>query len=325
MWNDWGMSDGQSAWVIISKDPDTLSWGSHSGYDDQINEYYSYDSQVGNYKNVLVGDLVFVKGQDHLLGFGEIETITSAKAIKEMRRCPKCGESPEARSIKVPKWRCRSKECNYEFDDNELKKENKEVIRYQASYKNTWHDANFPLARHEVFAFQATRDNQSAIRKLDSTKVSELISKIMGSNDLPITSITEIPDLIMGGHIIQLTKRRVGQQEFRLALLEKHGETCLISGVQPACVLEAAHIKKFAQYESHELSGGLLLRRDFHTLFDRHLIRINPKTWQTKVSPRIRHYESYKSIHLGDIKGPSQGRPDKDVLQEHYDEASALF
>ncbi len=66
------MSDGQSAWVIISKDPDTLSWGSHSGYDDQINEYYSYDSQVGNYKNVLVGDLVFVKGQDHLLGFGEI-------------------------------------------------------------------------------------------------------------------------------------------------------------------------------------------------------------------------------------------------------------
>lgn len=319
------MTEGQSAWVVISKHPDTLSWGSHSGYDDQINEYYSYDSQVGNYKNVQVGDLVFVKGDDHLLGFGEIESITSEKAFKEMRRCPKCGESPEARSIKVPKWRCRSKECNYEFDDSELKKEDKEVIKYRASYKNTWRDANFPLARHEVFAFQATRDNQSAIRKLDSMKLLELISKILGSNDLPVANIAEIPNLIIGGHVIQLTKRRVGQQEFRLALLEKHGENCLISGSQPACVLEAAHIKKFAEHESHELNSGLLLRRDFHTLFDRHLIRINPKTWQTEISPRIRHYESYKTLHLCEIRGDREKRPASEALLAHYERAASFF
>lgn len=319
------MTEGQSAWVVISKHPDTLSWGSHSGYDDQINEYYSYDSQVGNYKNVQVGDLVFVKGDDHLLGFGEIESITSEKAFKEMRRCPKCGESPEARSIKVPKWRCRSKECNYEFDDSELKKECKEVIKYRASYKNTWRDANFPLARHEVFAFQATRDNQSAIRKLDSMKLLELISKILGSNDLPVANIAEIPNLIIGGHVIQLTKRRVGQQEFRLALLEKHGENCLISGSQPACVLEAAHIKKFAEHESHELNSGLLLRRDFHTLFDRHLIRINPKTWQTEISPRIRHYESYKTLHLCEIRGDREKRPASEALLAHYERAASFF
>jgi hypothetical protein len=319
------MTEGQSAWVVISKDPDTLSWGSHSGYDDQINEYYSYDSQVGNYKNVQVGDLVFVKGEDHLLGFGEIESITSEKAIKEMRRCPKCGESPESRMIKVPKWRCRSKECNYEFDDNELTKEDKEVIKFRASYKNTWRDANFPITRHEVFAFQATRDNQSAIRKLDSMKLSELIRKIMGSNDLPVENIAEIPNLIIGGHVIQLTKRRVGQQEFRLALLEKHGENCLISGAQPACVLEAAHIKKFAKYESHELNSGLLLRRDFHTLFDRHLIRINPNTWQTEVSPRIRHYESYKTLHLSEIRGDRERRPASEALLAHYELAASFF
>ena len=319
------MSDGQSAWVIISKDPDTLSWGSHSGYDDQINEYYSYDSQVGNYKNVQVGDLVFVKGQDHLLGFAEIETITSKRDTKEMRRCPKCGESPEARSVKVPKWRCRSQGCNYEFAEEELKLEYVDVIKFTSTYKNTWRDANFPLSRHEVFAFQANLDNQSAIRKLDFKMVPQLITKIMGSNDLPLESIVEIPDLIIGGHTIQLTKRRVGQQEFRLALLEKHGESCLISGLQPACVLEAAHIKKFATFESHDLSGGLLLRRDFHTLFDRHLIRINPKTWQTEVSPRIQQYETYKLIHMGEIKGDSKDRPAVDVLQSHYDEAALLF
>lgn len=319
------MSDSQSAWVVISKDPDTLSWGSHGGYDDQINEYYSYDSQVGNCKNVQVGDLIFVKGQDHLLGFAEIETITSNRDIKKMRRCPKCGGSPEARSVKVPKWRCRSNECNYEFAEEELKLEDVEVIKFMSSYKNTWHDANFPLTKHDVFTFQANRDNQSAIRKLDFKKVPELITKIMGSNDLPLESIVGIADLIIGGHIIQLTKRRIGQQEFRLALLEKHGESCLISGLQPACVLEAAHVKKFATFESHELSSGLLLRRDVHTLFDRHLIRINPKTWQTEVSPSIQKYEMYKLMHMGELKGEPKGRPAVDALQSHYDTAASFF
>ena len=319
------MTEGQSAWVVISKDPDTLSWGSHSGYDDQINEYYSYDSQVGNYKNIQVGDLIFVKGQDHLLGFAEIESITSQKDTKVMRRCPKCGESPEARSVKVPKWRCRSKECNYEFAEEDLKIERKEVVKFTCSYKNTWRDANFPLHRDEVFSFQANLDKQSAIRQLNFERVPALIGKMMGSVDLPVVSIAEVPDLIVGGHIIQVTKRRVGQQEFRLALLEKHGENCLISGAQPACVLEAAHIKKFAKYESHELNSGLLLRRDFHTLFDRHLIRINPKTWQTEVSPRIRHYESYKTLHLNEIRGDREGRPASEALLAHYELAASFF
>jgi hypothetical protein len=319
------MSTEQSAWVVISKDPNTLSWGGHDGYDDEINEYYSYDSQVGNYKNVQVGDLVFVKGEDHLLGFGEIETISSTKATKKVNRCPKCGESPEDRTRKTPRWRCSGKGCHYEFNDDEMLSETKDVVKYRASYKNTWRDANFPLSRKEVFSFQANNDNQSAIRRLEFAKVPELIVKIMGSVALPISSISEIPDLIVGGHIVQVTKRRVGQQEFRLAMLKKNGESCLISGNQPACVLEAAHIKKFANYESHDLSGGLLLRRDFHALFDRHLIRINPKNWRAEVSPRIRHYETYKAIHLTEVKGDYECRPDAKLLQSHFDEATLLF
>ena len=122
------MLTDQSAWVVISKDPNTLSWGGHDGYDDEINEYYSYDSQVGNYKNVQVGDLVFVKGEDHLLGFGEIETISSAKATKKIHRCPKCGESPEERTRKTPRWRCSGKGCHYEFNDDEMLSETKDVI-----------------------------------------------------------------------------------------------------------------------------------------------------------------------------------------------------
>ena len=46
----------QSAWAIIAKDPGQVSWNSHGGYDDEPNEYYTYDSEVGNHKNVQVGD-----------------------------------------------------------------------------------------------------------------------------------------------------------------------------------------------------------------------------------------------------------------------------
>jgi len=320
------MSDGQSAWVVISIDHETTSSGPRGGYDDQVDEYYSYDSKVKNHKHIKKGDLVFVKGEKYLLGFGEIEKIDSKLGERENRKCPKCGKMPEERFKKIPKWRCSGKGCNYEFDDDELVIEKEKVIKYQASYRQAWQYADSPLEKREVLGYQLqVLQKRDSIRRLDPGKLQELIYRIMGSSASPIANIHKIPDLIIGGHELQLTKRRIGQQEFRLALLEKHGETCLISGDQPACVLEAAHIKKFAQYESHELSNGLLLRRDFHTLFDRHLIRINPKTWQTEVSPRIRHYESYKSIHLGDIKGRHQCRPDKNLLQDHYDKAALLF
>lgn len=311
---------------MISIDHETTSSGPRGGYDDQLDEHYSYDSKVKNHKHIKKGDLVFVKGEKYLLGFGEIEKIDSEPGERENRKCPKCGKMPEERFKKIPKWRCSGKGCNYEFDDDELVIEKEKVTKYQASYRQAWQYADSPLEKREVLGYQLqVLQKRDSIRRLDPIKLQGLITRIMGSSASPIANIHKIPDLIIGGHALQLTKRRIGQQEFRLALLEKHGEKCLISGDQPACVLEAAHIKKFAQYQSHELSGGLLLRRDFHTLFDRHLIRINPNTWQTEVSPRIRHYESYKSIHLGEIKGPSQGRPDKNVLQEHYDEAASLF
>jgi hypothetical protein len=320
------MTEGQSAWVVISIDHETTSSGPRGGYDDQVEEYYSYDSKVKNHKHIKKGDLVFVKGEKYLLGFGEIEKIDSKPGERENRKCPKCGKMPEERFKKIPKWRCSGKGCNYEFDDDELVIEKEKVTKYQASYRHAWQYADSPLEKREVLGYQLqVLQKRDSIRRLDPKKLPELIVRIMGSSALPSTNIHEIPELIMGGHELQLTKRRIGQQEFRLALLEKHGENCLISGAQPACVLEAAHIKKFAKYESHELNSGLLLRRDFHTLFDRHLIRINPNTWQTEVSPRIRHYESYKTLHLSEIRGDRERRPASEALLAHYELAASFF
>jgi hypothetical protein len=315
----------QSAWTIIAKDPVHVSWNSHGGYDDEPNEYYTYDSQVGNHKNVQVGDLVFVKGSEFLIGFGQIESIYSEPGKKELLRCPKCANSPEARQQKTPKWRCRSKTCNYEFGDDDVLTEVIEVIKYRASYRNTWQDANYPLARKEAFTFQSNSDTQSAIRPLDADRVPELILRLAGSSISPISELSRLPNLIIGGHKIQVSRRRIGQQEFRLSLINRNGENCIISGAQPACVLEASHIRSFAEHESHSLDGGLLLRRDFHTLFDRRLIRINPENWEVETAPEIRQYATYGEIHRTKLEIPNAVKPNKEWLNDHYVSAAPVF
>jgi hypothetical protein len=317
------MLNTQNGWTVIAKDPGELSWGSHDGYDDRPEEYYTYDSNVGNSRNVSVGDLIFVRGNDFVIGFGQIESIHTRPGTKELRRCPKCAGNPEARKVRTPKWRCTK--CSFEFDDSELVIEKVKVIQSTASYSNTWIDANLPMTRQEAFEFQATNDGQSAIRQIEPSRISEFILKLQGTATNIEVLASEVPDLILGGTSISVVKRRRGQQEFRLALIKKYGESCFVSGAQPACVLEAAHISPFSLHESHSLSGGLLLRRDLHTLFDRHLLRINPESWTVETAPQIQKYESYRALHLKKLHPNLTTPPDKNLIATHFESSKKIF
>jgi hypothetical protein len=212
-----------------------------------------------------------------------------------------------------------------EFEDEEIQVEEIDVIKFRASYKNTWQDANCPLSQKDTFEFQGNYDTQSAIRRLNGDKVPELILKLAGTPFLPVPDSTNPFDLIVGGHKIQLSRRRVGQQEFRLSLIHNNGENCFISGAQPACVLEASHIRSFAEHESHSIDGGLLLRRDFHTLFDRQLIRINADNWVVETAPKIREYPTYGAIHERKLHQLSAAKPNQAWLRDHYVSAESIF
>jgi len=311
----------QRAWLAIAKT--NLFYGAHDGYDDEPSNYYEYDSLVGNYKQVCVGDLLFVRGDKYLLGFGQVETITMEMGRKQLRKCPRCGGRPEPRKTKLPEWRCNS--CKHECATEDLGLEMKLVTRYRAEYSRTWQDANHPIGVHELSTFQANRDTQSAIRRLETTKITELVGKTLGVGGGIEYLRAEFPDLIIGGHLITITKRRRGQQEFRLALLDAVGPACLITGNNPECVLEAAHIRSFARFGSHSLDGGLLLRRDFHALFDRHLIRIHPETWRVEASPAVRKFRTYDAIHLREVTPPANNLPNQEWLMEHYMDSNVAF
>lgn len=73
----------------------------------------------------------------------------------------------------------------------------------------------------------------------------------------------------------RLFQPRLGQSSFRLLVTDAYKRRCSITGEHTLPVLEAAHIKPFSQSRSHEISNGLLLRSDFHKLFDRGYLTVN--------------------------------------------------
>ena len=93
-------------------------------------------------------------------------------------------------------------------------------------------------------------------------------------------------------------------------------------------VLEAAHIRPYANGGTHEIANGLCLRTDLHRLFDRGYIGIDPDDHRIMVSKRIREeFENgrdYYELHGRSISLPSQAHalPSRESLLFH---ASSVF
>ena len=85
----------------------------------------------------------------------------------------------------------------------------------------------------------------------------------------------------------QAIKPRIGQGAFKILITDAYQRRCAITGEKTLPVLEAAHIKPYSYEGPHEIRNGLLLRRDFHTLFDRGYITVD-KNLNIEVSHRIK-------------------------------------
>lgn len=85
----------------------------------------------------------------------------------------------------------------------------------------------------------------------------------------------------------QVIKPRIGQGTFKVLITDAYQRRCAITGEKTLPVLEAAHIKPYSMDGPHEVKNGLLLRRDFHSLFDRGYITVDKK-FTVEVSHRIK-------------------------------------
>lgn len=120
-----------------------------------------------------------------------------------------------------------------------------------------------------------------------------------------------------------LARARLGQGAFRVLVTDAYERRCAISGERTLPVLEAAHIKPYADSGPHQVSNGLLLRSDLHTLFDRGYITVTPDL-HVEVSRRIkeefsngREYYQHHGEKLVVCPGERYQQPSVDYLRWH--------
>ena len=123
-----------------------------------------------------------------------------------------------------------------------------------------------------------------------------------------------------------LTRARLGQGAFRVLVTEAYERRCAITGERTLPVLEAAHIKPYAESGPHFVSNGLLLRSDLHILFDEGYVTVN-EDLRVEVSERIREqyengreYYQYRGKPLLKVPGVVEERPGKEFLRWHNKE-----
>jgi len=81
--------------------------------------------------------------------------------------------------------------------------------------------------------------------------------------------------------------RRQGQPEFRQGLIKAYNSKCAISSCDAVPALEAAHIMPYRGQDTNQISNGLLLRADLHTLFDLGLIAVDAQTMTILISEEL--------------------------------------
>jgi putative restriction endonuclease len=120
----------------------------------------------------------------------------------------------------------------------------------------------------------------------------------------------------------QIVIPRLGQGSFRLAVVDAYNGGCAVTGEHAMPALEAAHIRPFAAGGTHELSNGLLLRRDLHRLFDLGYVSATP-SGRFLVSPRLRsefaNGATYYALEGQQLREPalSSAVPSSEVLTWH--------
>ena len=119
------------------------------------------------------------------------------------------------------------------------------------------------------------------------------------------------------------TRHRLGQGAFRVLVTDAYQRRCAITGEKTLPVLEAAHIRPYGQEGPHSVRNGILLKSDFHTLFDDGYLTVTSDL-KVEVSQRLhndygngRDYYKFHGQPLLIIPGQENQLPSREYLEWH--------
>jgi putative restriction endonuclease len=138
--------------------------------------------------------------------------------------------------------------------------------------------------------------------------------------------VAESSVLIPGGYGgPTLVRPRLGQRSFRIAVLDSYARRCAVTSERTLPVLEAAHIREFADVQTHSIPNGLLLRSDLHKLFDKGYVTVTPDYHflaSRKIKEEFENGRDYYALSGSKIRLPenTEHRPLPDALAWHNEE-----
>ncbi|RAG83819.1 HNH endonuclease [Streptacidiphilus pinicola] len=310
-----GTSGRAWSFLVVGDDRD---FQGNSGYDDVVEESYSYDSTVGNHRRVARGDLVVVRDSREALGVGYIEELEVFPNQSKLRsRCPNCGSTSfKERTTELVRYWCSP--CKSAFDLPKV--ENIEVTGYRAHYGGSWQALEGCLDKGRLAELSLSNSDQQSIKAMDYREL--MAALIIRGVRLPGEGWEGLPGrrnsrVLPGGRRRTTAAARRGQDAFRRALLGQYGAVCAVTGPAPAEVLEAAHLRPFATTEQHRVEEGLILRADIHRLLDNGLLTVSPEL-VVSVAPCLRGYPDYSALHGTRLLIPEDAVLDRMVLHEHF-------
>jgi putative restriction endonuclease len=120
-----------------------------------------------------------------------------------------------------------------------------------------------------------------------------------------------------------LTRGRLGQGAFRVLVTDAYDRRCAITGEKTLPVLEAAHIRPYAENGPHRVNNGVLLRSDLHKLFDLGYVTLTADL-RVEVSSRLKsdwqngcEYYTYHGQPLQVRPADMPNRPAREHLEWH--------
>jgi len=317
------------AWSLLTISG-VRQYGGNTGYDDDPQAVYRYDSNVANHRRVKPGDIVFIRSRSEVLGISEIERILEGTGQKERLRCPHCHVTNIKRRLtQSPPWRCKNGHI-FEEPDNEPVS----VTTYEAHYGDSFRRVNSDLTIARLHEAVLRPSDQMSIKELDLARLEVFLGKDNAIDALLKRFVAEIsvpqqrgagtpPDnpssrIEERRRVLREISLRRGQMQFRERLIQRYGQRCQISGYDFAPAVEAAHIRPYAACQDNGVANGLLLRSDLHTLFDLGFIGIDPVTRRVSFNPAClcAGYAAYDGALLL-VNGTSG--PDAGALAERWE------
>ena len=277
-------------WLCISLEKSKVAYAGNDGYNEELGSYYSWDSTVKNHGRVSAGDLIAIWNKKQLLGWSIVDRIDMGTGIKKFFACPNCDKSAiKARITMSPVYRCQ--DCKSTFDRRT--ETEREVNVYRAYYESGWVKVNSTISGARCRSITQQPKAQDSLRKIDLTKFEALVGEFPRAT---ISRYRRRTTLLTGGHHLRTVRVRIGQQRFRERLVEQFGYVCAFSGKNHSMALEAAHLYQYSEQGKHHDGGGLLMRRDIHSLFDENLITVNPETLVIELHEDLRNIQAYKEL-----------------------------